>query len=191
MRRILVLLAAGWMACSDDGTNAVGSLDGNVIVWDGSAPARDAGAPPDGGAADAGRDAGPEGDDAAAPDDGGADPCGESPSITVTATRAASDATLVGRVIEAHGPLTPAPLECAGGPCSDDAPCCESCAAIMRLDDTLALSPSPCRNALVGCSGSNCATTCSPPVLGGEIGVVGRLVAGDDGVVLEVWELRP
>jgi hypothetical protein len=191
MRNLLVLVAAIAVACSDgDGNISEGSLDGNVIVWDGSVSAEDAGAT-DGGHIDVDRDAGVGDADATRPDDGGVDPCRTSPSITVTATRAAADASLLGRVLEARGPLIPAPPECTGGPCSDEAPCCESCAAPLRLDGVLALSRSACRNALIGCSGSNCAMTCSPPVFGGEIGVVGRLVAGDDGVVLEVWELRP
>lgn len=196
MRRLALLVAAAAVACSDDGGRPpVGSLDGNVIVWDGSPVVSDIGGPdagpsPDAEDAGVGPHDGAGSEDALPPDDGGVDPCGEAPSATVTATQAASDASLIGQVIEARGVLTPSALRCVGGPCSDEAPCCETCAASMALDEVLALSTSECRDALVGCGGSNCATTCSPPVFGGPIGVVGRLVAGDDGAVLEVWELR-
>lgn len=180
-------------ACSDgDGPGVVGGLDGNSITWEGPVPGLDGGRDvggdgpggdgrPDGGPGDAEtRDASP---------DAGTDPCLAPPEASVTPARAVADPSLLGRVIEVRGRLGPGPLECTREPCGADEPCCQSCAAPMRLDDVLLLRSSDCRDALIGCGGSNCSTTCSPPVLGGTIRVVGRLAAGDDGPTLEVWSL--
>lgn len=197
MRAVMILVLAAGAACSDDVGPGVGSLDGNVLTWEGparpapDAGARDGGRPDDAAPPDA-RDADvpePDAGDAAAPEDAGVDPCEQAPSATVTASVAQADPALVGRIIEVRGRLTPGDLQCTGGPCGDDDRCCEACAASMTLDGVLPLAASECRGALVGCSGSNCATTCSPPVLGGEVRVVGQLTS--DGAALEVWAVQP
>jgi len=190
---VLLALLPVAAACDEgDDPGRPGALDGNVIVWDG---ARDGGVPPvpdDSGALDASEaedDAGVL--DTSTPDaDAAVDPCLAAPVASVEVGAAIDDLSLVGEVIEVVGRLESTASVCTPEACPSETPCCQTCARELHLDGRLPLTVSACRAAPVGCSGSNCGTTCSPPLLGGEIRVVGRLVSGDHGPVLQVWSVQ-
>ncbi len=198
MREAIFILALASVACDDAGGSPGSgiSLDGNVIRWqaiggfdaqvpDAVAPAGDAGA--------SDRVVRPdrvvEMPDARIPD--ALDPCLVPPTLTLTASAASRRPDLVGRLVEVTGALGRGATDCSTPPCPTDNPCCAECAAPLLLDEVLHIVPSECGPAAVGCSGNNCTTTCSPPILGSEARAVGRLELGPgDELILELWRIQ-
>lgn len=184
----LVTVTATMLGCADADPIRL-SLDGDVVVGD-ALPSPDvaldasfdddtgvsdgADTPVDASvdaATDAGLDLGAK--DAAVSDtgvvDSGVDPlCSAASTATVAAADLAAQApALDGQVITVVGTATVGAVICTSRPCSPEDPCCNDCAASVRLEDAV-LVGSPCFE-MPGCTGTECGVVCRPPAppLGG------------------------
>lgn len=190
MKRLAMALFA-LCACSEQAAPDVPSLDGNVIVGDAlvdlgppGADVADLGPDEDLGMADlpafdtgldedAGVDLGIE--DMGPPDLG--DPCALMPVATLTSSQAVAElSTYAGMVVEIVGVLEQGDLECTDNACTKADPCCNLCTAPVRIDQRVTLAQTACFTPAPGCSGTNCAQTCRPPLLGLSQRFSGRLM---------------
>ena len=176
-------------------------FDGNVVVGDATAGGETDRGPrdaanldqgpvdvADAGAADEGIERESDaGLDAAAPDLG----CNMPPDETVTATEAIANAALLeNHVVAIIGTSTSTELSCMHQTCADGGMCCDMCSSAVAIDRTIPLLPSACFVS-PGCSGSECAQVCRPPVLGVRQTFRGTLVRTDGGVRLELLLVEP
>ncbi len=193
--RLSVVLALVATACDcGEGPPPDDTFDGNIIVGDGTVSD---------GAIDATEDASTD-IDASSGDSGGEDAidasdatidagdrCSEPPVGVFTASAAVDQVgALAGMIVEITGTATETGLSCSAMACPPEMPCCNTCTATITIEGVLPLVGGSCFSA-PGCSGSECAQTCSPALLGLPQRFRGELLdRGGAGPALELFSVE-